>query len=299
MENIFPYKNLYANIHKSQEVEITINKGMGKPSVRPPHPSPAPAPRAGGRKRAPRAGSGARGWLRHIWGLPSVRPGGPNEETRETSGPTAPSAPPGESLPSRPQRSPLSRKLPSGLRRAGVAEETQPPEAAAEGAVQRPASPPGGAQQRPLEVTQLTRGRARDPTPEPLAPFPAASPGSPRFALGESPLHTPLRQCRAAAAGYLLEVAGALASPPAGTLIRVTSLGRAPRPRPRPLKTAPPSLQVRPAPSGPPHPTGGARRQRGMGRGRPSLHLSALGLRPRLLLSPLPAQFSDAPSGRI
>ena len=33
MENTFPYKNLYANIHKSQEVEITINKGMGKPSV--------------------------------------------------------------------------------------------------------------------------------------------------------------------------------------------------------------------------------------------------------------------------
>jgi len=33
MENTFPYKNMHANIRKSQEVDITNNQGMGKQSV--------------------------------------------------------------------------------------------------------------------------------------------------------------------------------------------------------------------------------------------------------------------------
>lgn len=108
--------------------------------------------------------------------------------------------------------------------------------------------PPGGPSNGRSKPHSLPEEAPGTPHLSPLALSPAASPGSPRFALGESPLHTPLRQCRAAVAGYLLEVVGALASPPAGTVIRVTSRGRAPRPLPRPLKTAPPSLQVRSAP---------------------------------------------------
>lgn len=108
--------------------------------------------------------------------------------------------------------------------------------------------PPGGPSNGRSKPHSLPEEAPGTPHLSPLALSPAASPRRPLFAPGESLLHTPLRQCRAAAAGYLLEVVGAVASPPAGTVIQVTSRRRALRPRPRPLKTAPPSLQVRSAP---------------------------------------------------
>ena len=169
---------------------------------------------------------------------------------------------------------------------------TQPPEAAGEGAIQPPASPTRWAQQRPLEATQLTRGSARDPTPEPPGSLPRRVPavstlrsrGVPASHAAEA---VPRGRGRLPARGSGRCGVAARGNPDSGHLALPRPEAPPPSPEDRPALSPGP---LRPAPSGPPHRTRGARGRRGMGRGCPSLHLSARCLRPRLLpSSPLPA----------
>lgn len=123
------------------------------------------------------------------------------------------------------------------------------PRAAGAGAALTPRPPPPEApdsgRSRPAPRCVPGSGPTAHLSPRPPPrPRRAARPpraGSPRAAPGRPPLHAALRRRRAAEAGYLLQPAGAQPWPPAGAGPRVTSRGRAPRPRPR-------SLQVRPAP---------------------------------------------------
>lgn len=197
--------------------------------------------------------------------------------------------PQSESLPSRPRISRLSRdpKPPSGLRIAGVAEETRPREAGGDEATAVHESQREGRQAAARGPRHAARP-GKHPRPYLSPPTPAlsrvVSPGSPRAALEEPPPHTTLRRpvtCSRQSAFWRCRP-------------REPRFGHLARPRPE----APPPLQVSlPAPprsarqicpalprSAPP--VGRRKPRGGTGKGRQSVYLSARRLRPRLLASP-------------